>query len=185
MNKKITKVCFLSLSFILATCNFVYADENDAIGNILNSMLSMLTWAAYAIAIGIIVYIGIKYVMSAADEKARLKGMIPKYLIGIGLIVFCFTIASSLAKIAGNNSAEEIIDVGKEAGEHFPIEIDGTKKAITSDIEEIGGTCPSNGGGNHVVRAGAAHVDEDGRKWYDVSCQNCGQHWAAYLDDTK
>ena len=184
MSKKSIKICLLVSILTLTSYSLVYATEQDAIGNILNSILSVLTWIAYAIAIGFAIYIGIKYVIAPADEKARLKGVLPKYLLGIALIVFCFTIASMFAKISGNNSADEVIDVGKEAGEHFPIDSGGTP--ITSeDVEDITGTCPSNNGGKHITRAGSGGKDADGRKWYDVSCQNCGQHWRAYEDEIK
>lgn len=183
MGKKSIKICLFMSILTLTSYGLAYATEQDAIGNILNSILRVLTWFAYAIAIGFAIYIGIKYVIAPADEKARLKGMAPKYLLGIGLVVFCFTIASTAAKISGNNSADEVIDVGKEAGEHFPIDSGGTP--ITSeDVEEITGTCPSNGGGKHITRGGIRGED-NGRKWVDVSCQNCGQHWKIYEDEIK
>lgn len=184
MNKRTIRICLFLLLLTVTSYSLVYADEHDVIGNILNSILSMLAWFAYAIAIGFAIYIGIKYVTAPADEKARLKGVLPKYLLGIALIVFCFTIASMFAKIAGNNTADEVIDVGKEAGEHFPID-SGENNAITSDAEKNSGTCPSNNGGKHITRAGSGGKDADGRIWYDVSCQNCGQHWKVYEDEIK
>lgn len=102
----------------------------NILSNVLNSVLSVLAWFGYAIAIGALVLMGIKYVMSGAQEKANLKGSFSKYLIGIALIVFCSTIASAVANIAntdGSNTAEGLIKralglggatVGESSGEH-------------------------------------------------------------------
>ena len=57
-------------------------------GNILGAM----QWVGYAIAVGMLIYIGIKYVMSAADERANLKGALVKYVIGAILIVAAVTV---------------------------------------------------------------------------------------------
>lgn len=68
---------------------------------------------------GILIYIGIKYVMSGANERAELKGTFSKYLIGVALIVLCTTIAAAVAKIAdtdGKNNAGGIVDTGFEIG---------------------------------------------------------------------
>ena len=82
------------------------------IGNVLNAIIDVLAWFAYAIALGCIIFIGIKYVLSGANERANLKGILPRYLIGIALIVMCFTIAQAVAKLAGNNSADDVINAG-------------------------------------------------------------------------
>ena len=114
MKKSFKFVSFLILCFALISfITFTYAaDAEVVIKNVLNSILSVVSWFAYAIALGVMIFIVIKYVTSGADERANLKGMLPKYLIGVALIVMCFTIASMVADIAGNDTAEEIIDVG-------------------------------------------------------------------------
>ncbi len=61
------------------------------------------------------IYIGIKYVLSGANERANLKGTFPKYLIGVAFIVLCSTISSAVANIAntdGSNTPEGIVDKG-------------------------------------------------------------------------
>jgi uncharacterized membrane protein len=105
---------------ILFSFNFVFAsEEQTVITNLSNKVLSIFMWAGYAVGLGAIIFIGIKYIMSGANEKASLKGILPKYLIGIVAILFCFTIAKWVAELAGNDTAEEIIGVGEEAGDHF------------------------------------------------------------------
>lgn len=62
--------------------------DNGVAGNILGAM----QWIGYAIAVGMLMYIGIKYVMSAADERANLKGSLVKYVMGAVLIASAVTI---------------------------------------------------------------------------------------------
>lgn len=50
-------------------------------------ILGFIQFIGYAVAIGMLIYIGIKYTMSAADERATLKGALVKYVIGAILIV--------------------------------------------------------------------------------------------------
>lgn len=118
MKKVLKRISIFVLCFILIVSAMpTYATESTeaakgVIGNVLKAFLDILTWFGYAVALGALVFIGIKYVLSGANERANLKGMLPKYLIGIALIVMCFTIAQAVAELAGNDTAEEIIGVG-------------------------------------------------------------------------
>ena len=64
-----------------------------------------------------LLWIGVKYVLCSANEKANLKGVFHKYLIGVALIVLCSTIASGVANLAassGDNTAQGIVNTGIE-----------------------------------------------------------------------
>lgn len=50
-------------------------------------IIGAIKWVGYACAIGMVIYIGIRYVLAAADEKASLKGMLVKVVIGSVIIV--------------------------------------------------------------------------------------------------
>ena len=65
-------------------------------------IVGTLQWVGYAIAIGMLVFIGIKYVMASANEKADLKQSLVKYVIGAVLIVFATTIAKWVFTLNGN-----------------------------------------------------------------------------------
>ena len=56
-------------------------------------ILGFVRWIGYAIAIGMLIYIGIKYVTSPAAEKADTKQALVKYVIGAVLIAGASTIA--------------------------------------------------------------------------------------------
>ena len=56
-------------------------------------IIGAIRWVGYAIAVGMLVYIGIKYVMSAADGRAELKSALVKYAIGAFLVAGSVTVA--------------------------------------------------------------------------------------------
>ena len=47
-----------------------------------NKLLGIFQWIGYAIAVGMLIYVGIKYVLASADGKADLKSSMTKYVIG-------------------------------------------------------------------------------------------------------
>ena len=58
-----------------------------------SGLLGTVQFVGYAIAIGMLIYVGIKYVMASANEKADLKNAMIKYVIGAILIAGASTIA--------------------------------------------------------------------------------------------
>ena len=163
MKKSVNKIVLFILCFVFISYSCVFANENVAVNektvitNLSNTVLNIISWFAYAIALGALMFMGIKYVMGSVDEKADLKGKAPKYLVGIGMIVLCFTIAQFVAGIAGNNTAEEIVGVGSNAGDHF---------SGGSD-EKVENTCVR--GGSHDWRP---YHDNDGNV-IGKACTNC------------
>ena len=73
---------------------------NGAAG-IAGTVIGVMKWFGYAIAIGMLVYIGIKYIMASANEKADLKNALIKYVIGAVIIVFAVNIADWIFSITG------------------------------------------------------------------------------------
>lgn len=57
------------------------------------SILGVIQWVGYVIAIGMIIWVGIKYVMSGAGEKAKAKETLIPIVIGAVLIAGAATIA--------------------------------------------------------------------------------------------
>ena len=57
--------------------------------------------------------------MSSAVEKANLKGVMPKYLLGLILIICSLTIVTAVVNVAGNEGADDLINQGLKAGEHM------------------------------------------------------------------
>lgn len=65
---------------------------SDYGGNAVGLILGAIQWIGYAFAIGMLIYIGIKYTMSAANEKADLKKGLINYVIGAVIIAGAATI---------------------------------------------------------------------------------------------
>lgn len=61
---------------------------------IVSRIIGALMWVGYAIGLGMTIYVGIKYVMASADEKASLKGLFTKVIIGTLIITSALTITN-------------------------------------------------------------------------------------------
>ena len=127
MKKKIIKLLSMCLIItIVLTSSFSFAastadadglrdsagGEGEAAAEIQESgvrMLQAVMWLGYAIALGILVFIGIKYMTGAADAKANRKSAITSWVIGAFVVVMAATIAGWVAKI---------IDVDTNADSH-------------------------------------------------------------------
>lgn len=112
MNRK-TKFLIIYIGILIFPV-ITFADESyNNMSIILNDILNAFAWFGYAIALVMLIWLGIKYVMSGLNEKADLKGKAILYLIGVGLIVLCSTIAGAVGTLAsknGDNSAEGIVN---------------------------------------------------------------------------
>ena len=112
------RIFFVLLIVLIAIGSIVFAGGTGArsaettIKTIFINIINVVAWFGYAIAVGTLIFVGIKYVMSGANERAQIKGMLPKYLIGIALIVCCSSIAQIVVNIAGNDDAEKVINTG-------------------------------------------------------------------------
>lgn len=103
--KKIASV-LLTLAMLATMVSSVFAnspeigtvDMTEYGGGAVNIILGAIQWIGYAFAIGMLIYIGIKYTMSAANEKADLKKGLINYVIGAVIIAGAATICSWLIK---------------------------------------------------------------------------------------
>ena len=72
------------------------------LGEKTNTILGAMQYVGYAIAFGMLIYIGIKYVTSSANEKASIKQSVISYLIGILLIASVSTIFGLITGFAND-----------------------------------------------------------------------------------
>lgn len=102
--KKIITV-LLTFTIICAMIGCVFAlpdgltsiDPNSAPDELQTAgqkILGAIQWVGYAFAIGMLIYIGIKYTMAAANEKANLKNGAINYIVGAIVIAGAVTICS-------------------------------------------------------------------------------------------
>lgn len=102
---------FMTLAMMFTMCNVAFASGTSSklfdpdmgvpgeATNFANKILGFVQWAGYAIAVGMLIYVGIKYVMASANEKADLKNSLIKYVIGAVLIAGAVTIAGWVFEI--------------------------------------------------------------------------------------
>lgn len=107
MKKKIIKVltmffilvliCFSTITLAgyipdVGTPTAPSSEFNTVAGKIIGTMM----WFGYAIAVGMIIFIGIKYTIASADEKASMKGVLVKVIIGSLIIAGAATITGAV-----------------------------------------------------------------------------------------
>jgi hypothetical protein len=99
--KKAIRICLILTMLLVMGLNVVNAFEIDTTPTAISDasdkvsvILGYIQWGGFIIAVGILVFFGIKYVMSTANEKADLKSGFIKYLIGAVLIAAGPTLAS-------------------------------------------------------------------------------------------
>lgn len=127
MNKKILKIFSLalvmmalfSLTYNSFATEFISKAEpglpgaGGSLENITSNVIGAMMWVGYACAIGMVVFIGIKYILASADEKASLKGMLVKVVIGSFIVVLSLQITNMVISIMsdGDASVEDNSDV--------------------------------------------------------------------------
>lgn len=104
--KKIMSI-ILTFALLMSMTATVFAvpsikqPSNTKLSNISGNALGYVQWFGYAIAVGMLLFIGIKYMMASANEKADLKKGAINYVIGAILVAA----ASGIVGI--------VVDVGK------------------------------------------------------------------------
>ena len=107
MNKKMKKIMSLVLTFVLlmsmgatvfATGITIGSPTSQELSNIASNSLGWVRWFGYAVAIAMLLYIGIKYMMASANEKADLKKGSINYVIGAVLVAAAATIVDAFIK---------------------------------------------------------------------------------------
>ena len=104
--KKIASV-LLTIAILITIGTSVFAANIPTIGGATNATLQSITknvlgyvqFFGYALAVGMLLYIGIKYMMASANEKADLKKGSINYVIGAIIVAAATTIVSMLATI--------------------------------------------------------------------------------------
>ena len=102
MKKVMSILMAVAVLFVMYGGVFAYStitpsytvSTDDKMASGIRTIIGTMQWVGYAIAVGMLVYIGIKYVMASANEKADLKQALIKYVIGAIIIVFATTIAT-------------------------------------------------------------------------------------------
>lgn len=111
---KIVSIILLAVILLGAVATPVFANTTDDINTAMNNnpfnnanatkiagtVLSAMKWIGIVIAVGMLIYLGIKYVTSSPDGKADLKGKLGVYILGFVLIVAATSIVGVLESLA-------------------------------------------------------------------------------------
>ncbi|MBQ8299088.1 MAG: hypothetical protein IJX99_04350 [Clostridia bacterium] len=87
-------------SIAFATTFDVTPTGGTGMQNIGKNVLGYIQWFGYAVAVGMLLYIGIKYMMASANEKADLKKGSISYVIGAIIVVAASTLFGILGTVA-------------------------------------------------------------------------------------
>lgn len=118
--KLLTVIISILITLVLGT-SVIYAGQIDGVGpnisqagkagetvkSVGNSILGIIQVVGTAIAIGMLLILGIKYMMAAPDEKASIKKSSTMYIVG-AVILFSAVAIVTIIK----NFATEAIKVG-------------------------------------------------------------------------
>lgn len=98
---------FLTIAMMCGTMgNVVFADSVSDISNSVTKIVKAVAFIGYALAIAMLAFLGIKYAMSPANEKADVKQASTNYVIGAFLIFCASSIAAVFAKIAAGSDPD-------------------------------------------------------------------------------
>ena len=130
--KKLIKYVLLITVLLLVMQSIAYAntvsttttsstgDSYTQIKTKIVPIIQALSWFGYAIALGMFMYVGIKYMLSTADDRARVKQGLINFLIGAVIIAGASTLANIVSVVAMGGTAQtteglanKIIEAGK------------------------------------------------------------------------
>lgn len=108
--KKIISI-MMSLCMVMSMCANVLAKpsletEVTALDGFLGGILGVVKVIGYTFAVGMLLYVGIKYVMASANEKADLKKGSISYVIGAVIIFGASTLISVMETLSGQVAVE-------------------------------------------------------------------------------
>ena len=107
--KNMKKVCsvLLTISMVITMMSPLFAVHEVAIQDpggdfdtLIGKVLGFVQMLGYAFAIGMLLYLGIKYMMASANEKADLKKGSINYVIGAIIVVAASTLFGILKNFA-------------------------------------------------------------------------------------
>ncbi len=106
---------------MISSCAYAASSVEQLKGK-LPTIINAIAWIGYAISFGMLIFIGIKYMLSAANEKATLKQGAINYVIGGVLIACASLVADIVASVASQGSAtnaggfaSQLISTAKQA----------------------------------------------------------------------
>lgn len=116
--KKMRKIVsfLLTLAMIASMASMVLATDipkpelptgNETLNSVTSRILGFIRFIGYGIAVGMLLYIGIKYMMSSAADKADLKKGSVNYVIGAILVAGATAVVDMLITFGSSIGGEQ------------------------------------------------------------------------------
>lgn len=92
--KKFLIIFLIGTLIFTSLPTLVMADDGtkDIISGKGTQIVNAILWFGYAIALGMVVFIGIKYILGSAEAKSNMKSAIVSWFIGAFIVFMCTTI---------------------------------------------------------------------------------------------
>ncbi len=146
--KTIFKIILISILMIILSATPALATVTGILGgdpepnggelsDIGNSILGYIVWFGWAIAVGMILVVAIKYMMASANERADLKNGSIRYIIGVLLLATLITVFNGIMGIFSES--------GGGAG--------GTNQTTQGGGTQYGGGGSSNGSNSGGIKS--------------------------------
>lgn len=108
-DRKIIKVLVMVMMLTIFSVGSVYAlyggvlesptPSGGDMAPMINTILGYIVWAGWVIAVGTIITLGIRYMMSSANERADLKNGSIRYIIGVLVLAVSATLSLAILNI--------------------------------------------------------------------------------------
>ena len=103
MTKKILMIVMVVMLVMMSSISFAWTigasvapTAVEGLGGTAASVLGVMQWGGYIIAVGMLIWVGIKYVTSGAGKKAEAKETLIPIVVGAVLIAAAVTIAEAV-----------------------------------------------------------------------------------------
>lgn len=107
-------------------------------------ILNAIMWFGYAIALGMVVFIGIKYMLGAADEKANMKSAITSWLIGAFIVFLSSTIVGIVLSTIGVDNKKDTAEVMAQNMINSIGNVVGSNETNANNSNNKGASTPNN-----------------------------------------
>lgn len=108
--KKYLGIFLMMMLLFTSLSTSVMADDGTAalIGQKGTEIVNAILWFGYAIALGMVVFIGIKYILGSAEAKSNMKSAIVSWFIGAFIVFACTTIITWVLNVINAGGGEDI-----------------------------------------------------------------------------
>ena len=103
--KKVFLIMLVAMCVINATCfasNLSFGEQEiPGLEGPVSIVLGMIQWIGFVVGIGMVIWIGVKYITAGAGGKAEVKSTMVPWLVGAAFIALAAPIAQGIYSVIG------------------------------------------------------------------------------------